>query len=195
MRRLLLAASAVLLAAAAVAIAAVAFRIGLEAQRDDARQAEIIVVLGAAEYMGRPSPVLKARLDHALYLYRRGFAPLLLTTGGRGAGSPFTEAEAARDYLVARGVEGERVLLELDGTTTLQSAVGAAAILKQHNLESCIVVSDGYHIFRVKRMIEDHGIRVYGSPRPSERSPSWLDVKLYMKQSAAFWLWRLGFGR
>jgi uncharacterized SAM-binding protein YcdF (DUF218 family) len=195
MRRFLLAAGAWMLAAAAVAIASVAVRIGVEAHRDDARPADAIVVLGAAEYMGRPSPVLKARLDHALELYRRGMAPLILTTGGRGAGSPFTEAEAARDYLVAQGVEGERVLLEPDGTTTLQSAAGAVAVLKQHNLGSCIVVSDGYHVFRVKRILEDHGIRVHGSPRPSERADSLQDAKLYVKQSAAFWLWRLGFGR
>jgi uncharacterized SAM-binding protein YcdF (DUF218 family) len=195
MRRFLFAASAVLAALALAAIAAVAYRVGVEAHRDDAQKADIIVVLGAAEYMGRPSPVLKARLDHALDLYRRGFAPLILTTGGRGAGSPFTEAEAARDYLVAHGVEGERVLLELDGTTTLQSAAGAAAVLKQHNLASCIVVSDGYHVFRVRRILEEHGLRVYGSPRPSERGSALQDTKLFLRQSAAFWLWRLGLGR
>jgi uncharacterized SAM-binding protein YcdF (DUF218 family) len=195
MTRFLVAASALLLAAAVIAVAAVALRVGFESGRDEAQQADVIVVLGAAEYMGRPSPVLKARLDHALDLYRRGLAPLILTTGGRGERSPFTEAEAARDYLVARGIEGERVLLEVEGTTTLQSAAGVAEILKQHNLNSCIVVSDGYHIFRVKRMLEDHGIQVYGSPRPSERHDSIQNAKRYVKQSAAFWLWRFGLSR
>lgn len=195
MRRHLLTASALLAAAAVIAVGAVALRVAAEAQRDDAQPAEIIVVLGAAEYMGRPSPVLKARLDHALDLYRRGLAPLILTTGGRGHGSPFTEAEAARDYLVAHGVEGERVLLEPEGTTTLQSAAGAAAILKQHNLASCIVVSDGYHVFRVKRILEDHGIRVFSSPRPSARAASARHLKQYLKQAAAFCLWRAGLGR
>lgn len=195
MRRNLLTAGGLLMAVAVAAVAAVAWRVAAEARHDDAQKADAIVVLGAAEYMGRPSPVLKARLNHALDLYRRGLAPLIMTTGGRGAGSPFTEAEAARDYLVANGVEGERVLLELDGTTTLQSAAGVAAILKQHNLASCIVVSDGYHVFRVKRILEDHGIRVYGSPRPSERTNWMQETKLYVKQSTAFWLWRLGLGR
>jgi uncharacterized SAM-binding protein YcdF (DUF218 family) len=195
MRRILLTASGLLMAVAVAAVAAVALRVAAEARHDDAQKADAIVVLGAAEYMGRPSPVLKARLDHALDLYRRGLAPLILTTGGRGLGSPFTEAEAARDYLVGRGIEGERVLLELDGTTTLQSAAGVAAILKQHNLASCIVVSDGYHVFRVKRILEDHGIRVYSSPRPSERTDWLQEAKLYVKQSTAFWLWRLGLGR
>ena len=194
MRRFLFAA-AISAGVAALAIAVIAYKVAAEANRDDARPADIIAVLGAAEYMGRPSPVLKARLDHALDLYKRGLAPLILTTGGHGLSSPFTEAEAARDYLVARGVEGEKILLEMDGTSTLQSAAGAAAILQRHNLTSCIVVSDGYHIFRAKRILEDHGIEVYGSPRPSESHGAFANAKLYVRQSAAYLLWRAGLGR
>ncbi len=195
MKRFLTVAPALFLAAAVTALTWVAVQIALQSNRDEARTADAIVVLGAAEYMGRPSPVLQARLDHALYLYRQALAPLIVTTGGHGAKSPFTEAEAARDYLVARGIPSESVLLENEGTSTLQSAAGAAQILHQHNLNTCIVVSDGYHVFRAKRILEEHGIQAYGSPRPSEDPGAAEAAKLYVRQAAAYWLWQFGMSR
>ncbi len=180
---------------AAIALALAAARIARQSTLDEAQEADAIVVLGAAEYRGRPSPVLRARLDHALKLYRRGLAPRILTTGGSGAQSRFTEAEAARDYLVTKGVPSEAILVEPHGTSTLQSIAAAAEMLHQRNLSRCIVVSDGYHIFRAKRMFEAHGITVYGSPRQSSGTTAWRENWRYLRQAAGYWLWRLNLAR
>src|SRR3954454_23844991 len=127
---------------------------------EEARAADIIIVLGAAEYRGRPSPVLQARLNHALTLYRQGLAPYLLTTGGSGGDPVYTEGEVGRAYLTQHGVPSEAILVEPEGSTTAQSLASAVEIMKRMNFKSCVVVSDGYHIFRVKRMLEGRGITV-----------------------------------
>ena len=120
--------------------------------------ADVIIVLGAAQYRGRPSPVLQARLNHALLLYLRGFAPYLLTTGGAGGDPVFTESEVGRAYLAQRGVPSERIITE-EGATTAESLESAAETMHRMNLHSSIVVSDGYHIYRVKRLLESRGIK------------------------------------
>jgi uncharacterized SAM-binding protein YcdF (DUF218 family) len=165
-----------------------------QSARDEASPADAIVILGAAEYLGRPSPVLRARLDHGLDLWRRGLAPILLTTGGAGENSRFTEAEAARDYLVQHGVAAESILMETEGGSTLQSTAAAGEILRRMNLRRCIVVSDGYHVFRAKRMLERSGVVAYGSPRqgPSEGlRHTWL----CFRQAAGYWIWTVGLAR
>lgn len=160
--------------------------------RDEARPVDVIVVLGAAEYRGRPSPVLQARLNHALLLYLRQFAPYILTTGGSGGDSRFTEGEVGRDYLINHGVPSENIFVEPEGATTAQSLNAAAEIMRSMDLHSCIVVSDGYHIYRVKRFLQARGVRVFGSPRPSTAPKSWLGrYWLYFRQSIAFVLWQL----
>lgn len=194
MKRLFVAVGLVFLLAATV-LGWTAFEIAQQSERDEARAADVILVLGAAEYMGRPSPVLKARLDHALELYQRKLAPRLLLTGGAGEGSKFTEAEAARDYLVKQGVPAENILLETEGTTTLQSIAAGAEILDRLSLRSCIVVSDGYHIFRAKSMLEHRGVRAYGSPRHGGSASATRQARLYVRQAAGYWLWRLGLSR
>ncbi len=171
---------------------AVARQIQLQSTVDEARPAEVIVVLGAAEYRGRPSPIFKARLDHALDLYRRGLAPRILTTGGAGGDPFYTEGGVGRSYLVGRNVPADAVLVEPEGATTVQSTTSAAEIMHRMGLTSCILVSDGYHIFRAKRMLAERGIRVYGSPRPSqprEGSRMWW---LYFRQSVGYLLWQAG---
>ena len=159
---------------------------------DEAQPADVIIVLGAAEYRGRPSPVLEARLNHALFLYHQGLAPRILTTGGAGGDPRFTEGEVARAYLSKHNVPSEAVIVESEGDTTVYSTVAAAEIMRRMNLHSCIVVSDGYHIYRVKKMLEFQCMSVYGSPRPSLLRDDWGERWLYFRQAIAFGLWRIG---
>ncbi len=183
-------------AACALLVAAYVVWVAVQIQRqstaDEARPADVIVILGAAEYRGRPSPVLKARLEHGLELYRRKLAPRILTTGGAGGDPLYTESEVGRAYLVGRGVPSEAIIVEPEGETTAHSTAAVAEIMRRMGLASAIVVSDGYHIFRVKRMLEFRGLRVYGSPRPS---PPGNDVRhwwLYLRQAVGYALWSVG---
>lgn len=163
-----------------------------QADRDEAHPADVILVLGAAEYRGKPSPVLQARLNHALVLYLRGLAPYVLTTGGAGGDPVFTEGEVGRAYLTKHGVPSEAILVEPEGATTAQSIASAVEIMRRMAFHSCILVSDGYHIFRAKKMLESEGIVVYGSPRPkghiSQSRLNWL----YFRQAVGYALWRIG---
>jgi len=185
-----------LVAAASIAVLVslvfVAKAIERQSTVDEARPADVILVLGAAEYRGRPSPVLEARLNHALWLYRQGLAPRILTTGGKGGDPLFTEGEVARAYLSKHNVPSESVLVESEGETTVHSTAASAEIMRRLNLKSCIVVSDGYHIYRVKKMLEFQGMSVYGSPRPSESREDWREQWLYFRQAVAYGLWRIG---
>ena len=137
------------------------------AVRDEARQADVIVVLGAAQYNGRPSPVLKARLDHALNLYRDGFAPAILTTGSYGSDPNFSEAEVSKKYLVEHGVGVSDIVTEQGGGTTRDSVQAAAGLLQAKGWRTALVVSDGFHLFRAKIMFSDNGIVAYTSPAPN----------------------------
>ncbi len=160
---------------------------------EEAQSADVIIVLGAAEYRGKPSPVLQGRLNHALLLYLKGLAPYILTTGGSGGDPVYTEGEVGRAYLAEHGVPSEAILVEPEGSTTAQSVDASAEILRRMNLHSCIVVSDGYHIYRVKRLFEAQGIKVYGSPRPPAGSPSPIALQwLYFRQAVGFFLWQIG---
>jgi uncharacterized SAM-binding protein YcdF (DUF218 family) len=163
-----------------------------QSNADEARKADIIVVLGAAEYRGRPSPVLEARLNHALFLYLQQLAPLIVTTGGAGGDPHYTESEVGRAYLSRRGVPSEAILIEPYGESTAYSTAAVAEIMRRRELKSCIVVSDGYHIYRVKRMLQAQGIEVYGSPRPSAMKEGWRGDWLYVRQAIGYSLWRVG---
>jgi uncharacterized SAM-binding protein YcdF (DUF218 family) len=135
-----------------------------QAVRDESRSADAIVVFGAAEYNGTPSPVFKARLDHAFELEERGLAPLVVTTGGRGGDRLFTEAGVGREYLVQRGVDPAKILTDIVSETSYQSVRAAAGLMKAHRARTCIAVSDGFHLFRVKLMFAHESIVAYGSP-------------------------------
>jgi uncharacterized SAM-binding protein YcdF (DUF218 family) len=163
-----------------------------QSEVDEARPADVILVLGAAEYRGKPSPVLRARLDHALTLYKQKLAPRILTTGGAGGDPVFTEGEVGRDYLVRRGVPSEAIILEAEGESTMHSTAAAAEIMRRMNLKSCIVVSDGYHIFRVKKMLGFRGLDVYGSPRRAEPKGTWRERWLFLRQAIGYMLWQVG---
>jgi uncharacterized SAM-binding protein YcdF (DUF218 family) len=168
------------------------YQVWRQAHLDETRKVDVIVVLGAAQYWGRPSPVLRARLDHALALYRRTVAPRIITTGGVGEGAAFSESEVSREYLSEQGVPAEFVTVETEGQSTLQSAVAVAEIMDRMELRSCVVVSDDYHIFRIKRILEGLGIEVYGSPRHPERVSRWQRHWLYARESLGYILWRVG---
>src|SRR6185295_8714448 len=135
--------AAVATIAAGIGLTKVARDIRRQSMVDEVHPADVIVVLGAAEYRGRPSPVLEARLNHALFLYLQRMAPRILTTGGRGGDPVFTEAEVGRAYLSKRGVPSEAILVESEGESTVHSIAAAAEIMRRMNLTSCIVVSDG----------------------------------------------------
>jgi uncharacterized SAM-binding protein YcdF (DUF218 family) len=179
-------------ALALVKINKVAGEIQRQSVLDEARPSDAIIVLGAAEYRGKPSPVLEARLNHALYLYLKGMAPRIITTGGAGGDPVFTEGSVGRAYLTERGVPPEAVVVEREAESTAQSVAAVAEIMRRMNLQSAIVVSDGYHIFRVKRMLESSGLQVYGSPRPSAPSGNWREHWLYYRQAVGYLLWKLG---
>jgi len=173
-------------------IAYLSVRIEQQSFREEARPADVILVLGAAEYHGRPSPVLRARLDHALALYHRGIAPRIMTTGGAGGDPVFTESTVGRSYLISKGVPSEAIIVETEGESTVHSVTLAGEILRRMGLGSVVVVSDGYHIYRVKRMLESDGLAVYGSPRkelkPEPLQQHWRCVK----QALGYVLWRFG---
>jgi len=173
-------------------LVSLSLRIEKQSERDEANRSDMIIVMGAAEYRGRPSPVLRSRLDHALELYRDRYAPLILTTGGKGGDPKFTEAEVGRSYLIDRGIPPERIVVENQGETTAQSLAAAFEIMQRMGLRSCIVVSDGYHIYRAKEMLQFRGLEVYGSPR-REHNPGALRERWnYVKQAIGYLLWRVG---
>src|SRR5262245_22354475 len=149
----------------------IARQIEVQSAREEARPVDVIIVMGAAEYAGRPSPVLEARLNHALFLYHQGIAPRILTTGGAGENSKFTEGGVAHAYLSKHGVPSEAIFVEKEGSSTVESITSAYEMMRQRNWQSCVVVSDGYHIYRVKRMLERRGMQAYGSPRPEASTP------------------------
>src|SRR3984957_21064413 len=184
-----------LLAAAAfvsLKVARVAAEIQQESRVDEAQPADAIIVLGAAEYRGKPSPVLEARLNHALFLYLMGLAPRVITTGGAGGDPVFTEGSVGRAYLTQRGVPPEAIVVEREGESTAQSVAAVVEIMRRMNLKSAIVVSDGYHIFRVKKMLESSGLKVYGSPRPSIPTGEWQARWQDLRQAVDYLLWKIG---
>jgi uncharacterized SAM-binding protein YcdF (DUF218 family) len=130
------------------------------------KRSDAIMVLGAAQYNGRPSPVLKARLDHALELYDRGLADRIIFTGGIGAGDTLSEAEVGRRYALKHGVADSVILLERFGGTSAQSVGAAAALMHAHGLETALVVSDSYHMLRLELLARRAGIRPYRAPAP-----------------------------
>ena len=180
------------IAALGLEINSIARDIRRQSTVDEFHPADVILVLGAAEYRGRPSPVLEARLNHALFLYLQHMAPRILTTGGSGGDPTFTEGEVGRAYLSRHGVPSEAILVESEGVSTVHSTAAAAEIMRRMNLKSCIVVSDGYHIYRVKKMLEFQGMNVYGSPRPAAPRDDWREEWLYVRQAIAYGLWRIG---
>lgn len=161
-------------AVAVAAAAYTAYRIWDQGGRDDRRPADAVVVMGAAQYDGRPSPVFQARIDHAIELYRTGVAPRLIVTGGKREGDRTTEAASARSYAIANGVPEADILAEDRSRTTLESIRAVAALMRQEGLSTAVFVSDPSHMLRVLRMADDAGLTAWGSPTrtsPLDRDP------------------------
>ncbi len=162
------------------------------AHSDEARPADAIAVFGAAEYDGRPSPVLRARLDHALDLYRRGLAPLIITLGGGDPTDLHSEGGVGHDYLMAHGVPEPAIIAETESDNTEQSAERLAVIAHANGLKNIIVVSDGTHLFRIHAICEHDGLVVYTSPRPVKKSiPREQRVQRLLHEIASYTAWRL----
>ncbi len=137
------------------------------AHHDGARPAEAIVVLGAAQYNGRPSPALKARLDHVVQLWRGDNGASVVVTGGKQPGDRFTEATASAMYLRGQGVPDEKILREVSGRSSFESLAGSASFLKRRGLTRVVLVSDAYHSARIQGIAEEVGLDASVSPTPS----------------------------
>jgi uncharacterized SAM-binding protein YcdF (DUF218 family) len=132
---------------------------------DQAAPSDAICVFGAAEYDGRPSPVYRARLDHALDLYHRGMAPLIITLGGAG-GDEYSEGSVGREYLMSKGIPEEAIIAETVSRNTEESARRVAVIARANGLRRLVIVSDGTHLFRIHAISAADGLDVLTSPRP-----------------------------
>jgi uncharacterized SAM-binding protein YcdF (DUF218 family) len=183
-----------LLAALAVFLTLTGVHIAHEGSLQELHHADAIVVFGAAEYAGHPSPVLRARLDHAFDLFRQGIAPVIITTGGAAADPRFSEGGVGVDYLRRRGIPERNLIAETQGSDTAQSAVRVAVIMRANGLHSCVAVSDAYHVFRIKRLLEHEGIGpVYVAPRPGSRPHSVVQRSYaVMREACSYLLWKLG---
>jgi uncharacterized SAM-binding protein YcdF (DUF218 family) len=158
-----------------------------------ARKADVIVIFGAAEYAGRPSPVYRARLDHGFELFKKGMAPVVITTGGAGQDPDFSEGGVGRDYLLRRGVPEQALIAETQGADTAQSAARVANIMHVNGMHSCIAVSDAYHVFRISALLEHKGMHVEVAPRPESRPRSLLQrFSAVMREAMSYLAWELG---
>src|ERR1700677_2863116 len=161
------------------------------ATHDEARPADAIAVFGAAEYDGRPSPVLRARLDHALALYRERLAPLVITLGG-GGDAHDSEGGVGHDYLLAHGVPENQIIAETHSTNTEESAARLAAIPRENHLRRILAVSDGTHLFRIRALSHSMGLNVSTSPRTEARPLGWWDAAMRLTHEMfSYTLWRL----
>jgi uncharacterized SAM-binding protein YcdF (DUF218 family) len=171
---------------------AVTFQVMRQATRDEARPADAIVVFGAAEYSGHPSPTYRLRLEHAYRLFEQGLAPLIITTGGAGGDPRFSEGQVGRDYLSKLGVPDVNLIAETQAGDTEQSARRVAVILEANELKTAVLVSDAYHLYRAKRMMEREGITVYISPRPGSIPKTLLGRWLAaLREAVSYTMYRL----
>ena len=164
-------------------------------ESDQARPVDAIIVMGAAQYDGRPSKLLAARLDHALELYEEGYAPLIVTTGGNRPGDRFTEAEASANYLIERGVPAEAII-QVAGENSYESLELASNEVRFRGLQRVLLVSDPYHMLRTRLIAQELGLTAYVSP--TQTSPMDADNAFWheMKEAGGVSIGRLiGFER
>jgi vancomycin permeability regulator SanA len=162
-----------------------------EAEWQEIHPADAIVVFGAAEYSGRPSPVYRARLDHAFELFQMGVAPVVITTGGAAADPSFNEGEVGHDYLMHRGIPDANLIAETTGSDTAQSAERIAVIMRTNHMRSCVAVSDAYHVFRIRKLLQHEGLQVYVSPRPDSRPHTRPQrAEAVLREAASYLAWR-----
>ena len=163
-----------------------------EADKQELHPADAIVVFGAAEYSGHPSPVLRARLDHAYDLFQRGLAPVIITTGGAASDPSFSEGGVGHDYLMHRGVPERSLIAETMGSDTAQSAQRVGVILRANGMHSCLAVSDEYHVFRIKELLQREGVQVYVAPRAGSRPHGAIQRMLaVLREAISYLVWKL----
>lgn len=160
-------------------------QVWLASRQDNAQPAQAIVVFGTAQYNGEPSPVLKARLDHAIGLYRRKLAPVIVVTGGRQPGDRFTEATASANYLASHGVPDGDVLREVSGQSSWQSLAATATFLKQRGIKRVLLVSDPFHSYRIRAMADELGLEGHASPTKSSPISGFSAAKYMVRETAA----------
>ena len=183
-----------LLVLAVLLVATTALQVVHTASLQELHPADAIVIFGAAEYSGRPSPVLRARLDHALDLFHRGLAPVIITTGGAAADPIFSEGGVGRDYLMRHGVPERSLIAETQGRDTAESALRVGVIMRANGLHTCVAVSDAYHVFRIRKLLEREGIGpIYVAPRPDSKPRSAMQRAIaVLRETTSYWLWRVG---
>jgi uncharacterized SAM-binding protein YcdF (DUF218 family) len=181
------------LAVVATVIAVLAHAIVHDSRPRRLHPADVIVVFGAAEYDGRPSPVYRARLDHAYMLFRAGLAPVIITTGGAAADPNYSEGGVGHDYLARHGVPDTALIAETQANDTAESADRIAVIMRVNHMKSCIAVSDAYHVFRIRKMLEHEGLQVSLAPRPDSRPKSfWQRGTAILRECMSYLAWRMG---
>jgi uncharacterized SAM-binding protein YcdF (DUF218 family) len=181
-----------IVAALLICLVVTALQVTYEASQEELRHADAIVVFGAAEYVGRPSPVYRARLDHAFDLFQRGIASVVITTGGAGSDPDYSEGGVGRDYLMRRGIPETSLIAETQGADTAQSAERVAVIMRANGMRTCVAVSDEYHVFRIKKLLEKQGVQVYVAPRSGSRPRGWWQRTLaVLREAASYLIWRL----
>jgi uncharacterized SAM-binding protein YcdF (DUF218 family) len=167
-------------------------RIVRDSGKHDRGPADALVVFGAAEYAGKPSPVYRARLDHAFQLFESGVAPVVITTGGAGADPDYSEGGVGRDYLLKRGIPEKNLIAETQGSDTAHSAERVGVIMRTNGMKTCVAVSDQYHVFRIRKLLEKQGITPLIAPRPDSRPRGILQRLLaVMREATSYLLWKL----
>lgn len=172
-------------------VAVTAVQVGLASRRDERAPADAIVVLGAAQYVGVPSPVFRARLDHALELWRGRVAPMIVVTGGRQPGDVATESQAAADYLLRAGVPDEAILREVDATSTWESLLAVSRILDARGVERVVLVSDPTHALRTELIARDVGLDATVSPTRTSPTSAVSHLRSLVRETVAVALGRV----
>lgn len=194
-RHPLLTAAIVLILAVLGVLLASGVAVWRAAHKDEARRvdsADVILVLGAAEYNGRPSPTFEGRLRQAANLFRKGFSDRVLVLGGKQPGDRTSEAEAGRSWLVAEGLPEANVFSEPVGNTTLESLQAAAAYMRDQSLRSAFLVSDPWHNLRIRKMARDLGIEAYVSATwHSAARSEWKRLSSYSRETFAYLYYRV----
>jgi uncharacterized SAM-binding protein YcdF (DUF218 family) len=193
LRRWLVRGALAVVVALVLLVGGTAFRIWQYGRIDNRGHADVILVLGAAQYNGDPSTILRNRLDHARALYDEGVAGEIVTVGGRRPLDRFTEAQASGMYLVSQGVPSDRIVEVNTGNDTLNSLRAAAGVLRQHSWGSAVLVSDPWHMFRAETMAEDSGIDAWTSPThsgPAVQTRT-TQLKYIVRETAALLFYRV----
>jgi uncharacterized SAM-binding protein YcdF (DUF218 family) len=165
-------------------------RIARQSEKDEAQPADVIVVFGAAEYAGRPSPIFRARLDHAYGLFEKKLAPIVIVSGGAGNDPKFTEGGVGRDYLMSKGIGDRHLIAETQGDNTSESSERVAVIMRANGWHTAVAVSDGYHLFRIKRMMARQGMKAYASPRAQDiKVSTGSKILTVMREALSYMLW------